>query len=878
MAILPWILALMVNILFTTATPFEPVHSWRVVSSAAITGNATKLSLPGIDTSKWYRLNATKGTLMATLIANGVYTENDLFYSTILQEVNTDQFRVPWYYRTEITFEAPHDRHNWYTLKTNGISSRADIYLNGHLVADKETQAGAYVGLWYDVTDDLRVNENNVLLIKVFPTDYNRDFALGFVDWNPYPPDNGTGVWRDVEFKRSGQVGLSTPRVQTTLDGDVTVYVDVKNLANNVLGSGTLHCYIYDPDGHKINELESTFDLKPGAQAKLEVKTKVDNPQIWWPKQWGKQPLYNVQCNATLDGINHISDTTTTNFGIRTVSFTLDPIYNDTTFSVNNHPFQVLGAGYTSDIFLRFNEHKLVAQFQYVLDMGLNTIRLEGKQEHPRLYSLADEMGIMLLSGWECCDKWEGWAYNDEGSGEKWAAADYRTANASMRHEAQMMQPHPSMLGFLVGSDFWPDDRATSLYVDALNNLDWNTPVLASASQRGAPDMLGNGGMKMDGLYDWVPPNYWFDDEQRLGAAGGFGSELGAGVGTPELGSLSQFLSPSDLEDLWNAPNKGLYHMSTNISSFYTREIYNDALYARYGVPTCLHDYLIKAQMMDYEATKAQFEAYISRWDKDLERPATGAIYWMLNNAWPSLHWNLFDYYLKPAGAYFGMKSAMGKLQHVVYDYANQGVYVIDRRLESNHGEDLARIVEIEVLDLNGKMLRRDSAKATTILNSAVKVTTISSLANLTEVHLLRLQLKATTTDTVLGTNTYILAPTLDVLDWDNSTWYHTPVTSYSDFSALSTMAAADLHTTFDGRKLVLKNKSKVPAVFVRMNLVDGKGEDVLPVRWSENYVTLWPGEEKVVHVEHETIDKGGVRIEVDGRNVGKRIIATSDY
>jgi hypothetical protein len=79
MAILAWILALMVNILFTTATPFEPVHSWRVVSSAVITGNATKLSLPGIDTSKWYRLNATKGTLMATLIANGVYTENDLF-------------------------------------------------------------------------------------------------------------------------------------------------------------------------------------------------------------------------------------------------------------------------------------------------------------------------------------------------------------------------------------------------------------------------------------------------------------------------------------------------------------------------------------------------------------------------------------------------------------------------------------------------------------------------------------------------------------------------------------------------------------------------------------------------------------------------------
>jgi len=34
--------------------------------------------------------------------------------------------------------------------------------------------------------------------VKVYPTDYNRDFALGFVDWNPYPPDNGTGIWRDM--------------------------------------------------------------------------------------------------------------------------------------------------------------------------------------------------------------------------------------------------------------------------------------------------------------------------------------------------------------------------------------------------------------------------------------------------------------------------------------------------------------------------------------------------------------------------------------------------------------------------------------------------------------------------------------------------------
>lgn len=864
-----WVLVVVVIVSCTLATTFEPVHSWRVTSSAGVAEDLTQLSLPGIDTSLWHHLNASKGTLMATLIANGVHTEDYLFYSTNLQNIDTAQFRVPWYYRAEIKPEAPVDGRHWYTLRTNGISSCADIYLNGHVVADKDTQAGAYVGLEYDVTDVLHVNKTNVLLIKVYPTDYNRDFALGFVDWNPYPPDNGTGIWRDVEFKRTGQVGLSTPCVTTTLSGDVTVYVDVKNLAKNASATGTLHCYMYDPDGQKIGEPSSTFGLKSREQAELKVSARVPNPKIWWPKQWGNQPLYSVQCNATIQGDNQTSDTTTTKFGIRTVSSTLNTTYNDTTFFINAQPFQVLGAGYTSDIFLRFSESKLRTQFEYTLNMGLNTIRLEGKQEHPALYSLADEMGLMLLSGWECCDKWEGWSFNDEGSGEKWVDADYTIANLSMRHEAGMMQAHPSILGFLVGSDFWPDDRATQIYVDALRDMRWDTPVLASASQRGSPDALGNGGMKMAGPYDWVPPNYWYDSEQRLGAAGGFGSELGAGVGTPEQNSLEKFLPPDDMEDLWKSPNKGLYHMSTNVSSFYTRQIYNDALWARYGAPTCFEDYLLKAQMMDYEATRAQFEAYVSRWSRDLERPATGAVYWMLNNAWPSLHWNLFDYYMRPAGAYFGMKSAVGKTKHVLYGYEDRAVYLFDRQLASDDGSE--GMVDVEVIDLHGRTLFQQSFQAKSQPNSAVKISTLRNIANATDVHLLRLQLK--NGNEVMDTNTYWLAPTLDQMDWDNSTWYHTPVTKYSNLTALASMAKADLDVAFDGKKVRLVNRSNVPAVFVRMNLVDDGGQDVLPVDWSDNYVSLWPGEDRQVLVEYEG---KGARVEVDGRNVAKRAVRVS--
>ncbi|KAF2024388.1 glycoside hydrolase [Setomelanomma holmii] len=784
---------------------------------------------------------------MPTLIPIGFYTEQELFYSTNLQHVSPDQFRVPSLYRTEGVCGPSSDALKYCTLRTNGISSRANIYLSGHLIADKDIQAGAYVGLEYDVTDFVTSNQSNVLLVECFPTDCNRDFALGFVDWNLYPPDNGTGMWRNIEMKRTGQVSLSMPRITTTLDGSIYAFLDIKNLAKNESASGYLDCIVHDPQGYRTSAPKSGFDLTPSEKMKLEVKAKLNRPQIWWPQQWGDQPLYSVQCNASTRGQDGISDhTADTKFGIRTISSRLNTTHNDTTFYVNSERFQVLGAGYTSDIFLH---------------MGLNTIRLQGKQEQPRLYELADEMGIMLLAGWECCDKWEGWSCNDEGIGEKWSDADYSIVNLSMRHEAEMMQSHPSMLGFLIGNDFWPDDRATKIYVDALKAFDWNVPILASASQRGAPALIGNGNMKMDGPYDWATPNHWYDSQQRLGSAGGFGSELGAGVGTPEIGSLP--------------PNKGLYHMSTNASSLYTRQIYNDALWAQYGAPTNLVSYLLDVQMMDYEATKSQFEVYTSRWSSSLARPVTGMIYWMLNNAWPSLHWNLFDYYLHPSGSYYRAKATISKLEHVIFDYQDQSVYVIDRRLAPNAPEDKDRTVDIEVMVLDGKMIVRRSVEMSTEINCARKITDVPGLANMTDVVFLRLLLN--NYDCLLSRSVYWLAPTLDVLDWDNSTWCHTPVTTYSNFQSLNAMPKANITVSVLGNNVKLENKSKIPAVFVRLNLVDAKGEDVVPVTWSENYVTLWPGEKMDIEVGYGDVG-GGVRIEVDGKNVERQVVQDGGY
>lgn len=63
---------------------------------------------------------------------------------------------------------------------------------------------------------------------------------------------------------------------------------------------------------------------------------------------------------------------------------------------------------------------------------------------------------------------------------------------------------------------------------------------------------------------------------------------------------------------------------------------------------------------------------------------------------------------------------------------------------------------------------------------------------------------------------------------------------SYADFSALDSLATAEVAVTIDNDKVTLENKSDVVAFFVRMDLKDASGE-IVPGFWSDNLVTLQP-------------------------------------
>lgn len=862
---------------------------------------------------------------------------SDLAYSYAGQNMEVHRgtaiYTDPWIYRQEFSLSPRPSRH--FLLETNGIIPKADIFLNGRQIATKEFQSGSYGGHTYDITHI--AGGNNAVVVQVYPANYSQDLAQSFNDWNQSPVDHSAGVWRDITLRQTGTVALGPLSVTTKLSvsneflARVILRAHARNLENRTItiqpkfdvfreSSG------YDSKGGHSKEDKSKDDRKhicesailedhpstsvvtllPYASRELELDFYLPYTasDIWWPRKWGSQPLFQARLDVSVNNIT--SDSRKATFGLRRVTSHLNK-YKDRIFKVNGVPFQVLGAGYAPDLLLRWNATRFTQIAEYVLDIGLNTIRLEGKMEQPELYDICDRLGIMVLPGWECCDKWEAWSYNDDLSppSSAWSANDYATANSSIRHEVAMLQTHPSVLGFIVGSDFQPDNKATAIYVEGLKASHWDAPIISSGSKRGYPKQLGPSGMKMDGPYDWVPPNYWYDTKpshKRMGAAFGFGSELGAGVGTPEIGSLLKFMDWPEVNDLWHNPNKTEYHMSPT-EIFSTRRIYNDALWHRYGPPTSIHDYLIKAQMIDYEATRAQFEAFSARWN--VKRPATGVIFWMLNNAWPGLHWNLFDFYMRPAGSYFGAKMG-NRVEHLAYDYVRKAVYLINHSVD-RQGQ---RKVEAEIIELQGCALKPTATNSTartpaannsfatisehmpiyhkyitcqTEPNKSKKLFGINKVRKIKDIGLMRLVLKDEQ-DTVLSRNVYWISKSIDKLDWKESNWFFTPVKKYADFTALSKLRTANLSVSVrrpksGGRSIEvrLENLSQIPAVFIRLDLVavnymanEGhhKWDSVVPLKWSDNYVTLWPGEKLSLEV---TPMEGASRPDmllVSGRNV----------
>ena len=829
---------------------------WQLQSSARVQADGAAISKPGYTADGWYP-TAVPSTVLAALTAAGVY--GDPYYGTNLEHLPESDFIVPWWYRTEFTLPAG-GSESFTRLHLDGINYRAEVWLNGHLIADRTHVVGTFRAFEFDVTDVVRPGRN-ALAVQVFPVDPWRDLTITWVDWNPMPPDHGMGIWQPVYLTLSGPVSLRDPQVVSELalpgleTADLTVTATVRNDAD--------HAVTAEVEG-SIGDIRfsTSVDLGPG-ESKLVwfdpqrfTQLRLDHPRVWWPYQMGSQPMYSLALTVRVDGAE--SDRTSTGFGIRDVGSELRGGHR--VFLANGKPILIRGGGWASDMLLRPQPDRTAEELLYVRDLGLNTIRLEGKLESDHFYDLADRLGILILPGWMCCDRWQRTA--------GWTDEDRVAAQGSMYSQALRLRNHPSVIAFLIGSDTAPPPQVEGLYLQALHRANWPDPIIASASDEWTPE-LGRTGFKMTGPYEWIPPSYWYSP-RAPGGADGFNTETSAGASIPELENLRRMLTPAELAALWRDPSAGQYHAGTEDSTFHDFAIFDAAMAARLGPPTSLADYVEKAQVLNYEAVRAMFEAFSrNRYE------ATGVIQWMMQNAWPSLHWNLFDWFLGPNGSYFGAKKANEPL-HVQYSYDDRSIVVVNEAPESAIIAATARIFNID-----GSLRYEKTMPLTIGADSSRRVFTLPEIRGLSSTYFVELLLRDAK-EQVVSWNDYWLSTTAETLDRSRADWYYTPTQRYADLTGLSRLPSVRPMVTAcsanDGANgttsVTIANRSSSIAFFIRVRLTRGAGgRDVLPVRWTDNYVTLMPGERQTLVAHYRLADLGGAdpALAVGGWNVPDR-------
>jgi exo-1,4-beta-D-glucosaminidase len=431
-----------------------------------------------------------------------------------------------------------------------------------------------------------------------------------------------------------------------------------------------------------------------------------------------------------------------------------------------------------------------------------------------------------------------------------------------MADQARRLRNHASVFVWLYGSDNPPPADVEQMYLNVLKEAEWPNPSVSSASEQSAK-ITGKSGVKMTGPYEYVPPVYWLADT-KAGGAYGYNTETSPGPAIPPREVLEKFI-PKDhlwpIDDVWNFHAGG--ERFTNVN------VFTEGLNKRYGQATSLDDYERKAQAMTYDGERAMFEAYGRN-----KYTSTGVIQWMLNNSWPSLIWHLYDYYLVPAGGYFGTKKAMEPV-HVQYSYDDNSIAVVNGTYQALNGMKVsAKIYNVEAKE-------KDSQEATLDLapDSSTKAFALRVPDGLTPTYFLKLKMHDAA-GKLVSDNFYWLSTRADVLDWGKKRdTVYTPQKEFADLTGLNSLPKTNVTITksvsANGGKYVMtviaENKGASVAFMVHPRVTRGKGgEDITPIFWSDNYFSLLPGEKKSVIAQFDFTSQDGVTPElvVDGWNV----------
>ena len=880
----------------------ELQSGWRLSSADTVTSGDEAVSRAEFDASRWYQVRRMPATVLQVLEDNGVY--KDLYYGTNLTRPG-DLWKKDWWYRT--TFSAPAGRET-YTLVFNGINYRADIWLNGKKIADRNQIAGMYRKYELDVSQAIHPGGENVLAVKVTPErgllneegevvgDHPVELADSWLDWInwkyigyhdparhiniPFVPDRNAGVWKRVFLSSSGPVTIRNPYVATDLPlpalspAALTVYCDLTNHSAKRV-NGTLRGEISRPGKTPIQfekpvalvpDETKEFAFTPAEVAQLSMA----DPDLWWPYRWGKANLYRLKLDFAVAG--QVSDEQATDFGIRKITQRRD---SDTSFpeigsgggnfylQINGRDSLIRGSAYTPDLLFRNDPERDAATIAYVKDLGLNLVRWELKIADDTMIERADREGVPVMLGWMCCMQWEHW--------DKWSAEDQWVARDSLRARLRELRSHPAVVLWANGSDGLPPDPVLNDYHQIETDLHWQNAIVDTVAERNR----SWSGIHMLGPYVWRPPYYWFSD--KYGPARGSSAEEGDNETILPLESLRKFIPP---DKLWPPNDVWYVHAGGNEGGNSTFANITRALDHRYGPSKSAEEFAKKAQLAHYEDVRAQYETYATHWAN-----RKMLMHWMMNTPWPSFFGHLYDYYFKQGGGYFGAKKAMRPVS-VVWDYYATGDRTTAHVFAVNQAEQPLRGATVSVAFFNSDGTRKfvREAKGVSVgpfsSTSALEVPRVPGLSSAYFVRCL-----LTGEDgKPLAENVYWQSTTDDDLgEAKNDDQFTTRLVKWADLTALNSMPPVILKASAThaagSSTITLRNDSSHIAFFVRLEVTrEADGEEILPITYDDNYITLFPHTSSTVTAHYAAAGlRGQPAVRVEGYNVAKQVVGSSD-
>ena len=766
-------------------------------------------------------------------LADPNYADNQLMISESF-------FNSDFWYRNEFQVPSSFKRDRVF-LNFDGINWKALVYLNGHYLGQLD---GAFIRGKFDVTDLLK-RGTNVLAVGIIHNEHigavkeknkqSTDFNGGILgadnptfhatigwDWIPTVRGRNIGIWNDVFLTTTGRVTVQDPYVQTqlnlpdTTEARLTAEVVVKNHDDDDV-SGVLQGRVGDVTFERPVRLKAGEERTVVFDADSFPQLRLANPRLWWPNGYGEPHLYDA--NFTFRIGKKTSDARDFKVGIRQITYNEDGgVLN---LYVNGRRFIGRGGNWGfSESNLNYRGREYETAVAYHADMNFTMLRnwvgMIGDEE---LYDACDRHGIMI---WQ-----DFWLANPADGPDPYDPAMF-IANAE--DYVKRIRSHASIGLYCGRNEGFPPKTIDKALRRIVREEHPGMHYISSS----ADDVVSG-----HGPYRMLPAKTYFTLEAGNDK---FHSERGM----PNVLTYESFLRTYSPEGIWPQSHQWGMHDYT-LEGAQGATTFNEIISTGYGQPESAKEFADLAQWVNYDGHRSLFESR--------SKNRMGLLMWMSHPCWPSMVWQTYDYYFEPTAAYFAIKKASEPL-HIQWNPATDEVEVVNYHAGLRPGLK----VRVRVLHMDGTSAWEKEVTVDSREDTTLKCFKLEFPAALSQVHFIKLTLEE---------NGRVVS--------DN--FYHRSKVE-NNYQALKQLPKVTLRTQTQYRKgddgcwraeVTVENRSQVPALMVRLNIVGDKdGDQFLPIFYSDNYFALLPGEAKVVQVRWKNEDTrcNAPLLKVSGYNV----------